>query len=57
MIEYKPEFTQAWEYRKLAEAIEENDTFTIPTPMTQDKLEEILLNYGLMDNLQDGYVI
>ncbi len=57
VIEYKPEFTQAWEYRKLAEAIEENDTFTIPTPMTQDKLEEILLNYGLMDNLQDGYVI
>ncbi|WP_276929955.1 nitrogenase iron protein [Herbinix luporum] len=57
VIEYKPESTQAWEYRKLAEAIEENDTFTIPTPMTQDKLEEILLNYGLMDNLQDGYVI
>ena len=57
VIEYKPESTQTWEYRKLAEAIEENDTFTIPTPMTQDKLEEILLNYGLMDNLQDGYVI
>ena len=30
--------------------------FTIPTPMTQERLEQILLEYGLMD-MADDYKI
>jgi nitrogenase iron protein NifH len=57
VIAYKPESAQAQEYRNLAEAVEKNEYFTIPTPMTQDRLEEILFEYGLMDGLKDDYRI
>ena len=57
VIEYKPDSRQAQEYRNLAEAVINNTNFTIPTPMTQERLEEILLEYGLMDALQDDYKI
>ncbi|MBP5602569.1 MAG: nitrogenase iron protein [Treponema sp.] len=57
VIEYKPDSNQAQEYRNLAEAVINNTYFTIPTPMTQDRLEEILLEYGLMDALEDDYKI
>ena len=57
VIEYKPDSAQAQEYRNLAEAVINNQTFTIPTPMTQDRLEEILLEYGLMDAIEDDYTI
>ncbi|MBO6007633.1 MAG: nitrogenase iron protein [Lachnospiraceae bacterium] len=49
VIQYKPDSSQAEEYRKLADAIIENEDFTIPTPMTQERLEEILFEFGLMD--------
>lgn len=49
VIEFKPDSSQAEEYRLLADAIIENKDFTIPTPMTQERLEEILFEYGLMD--------
>ncbi|MBQ9305910.1 nitrogenase iron protein [Butyrivibrio sp.] len=57
VIQYDPESQQAQEYRNLAEAIENNTYFTIPTPMTQERLEEILMEYGLMENLKDDYRI
>ena len=57
VIEYEPRSGQADEYRSLAQAIDENTMFTIPTPMTQERLEEILLEYGLMDSLKDNYAI
>ncbi len=57
VIEYKPDSAQAQEYRNLAEAVINNKTFTIPTPMTQERLEQILLEYGLMDALEDDYKI
>ena len=53
VIEYEPNSHQADEYRALAQAIDQNQTFTIPTPMTQERLEEILLEYGLMDAIED----
>ena len=53
VIEYKPDSDQAEEYRNLAKAVIENEEFVIPTPMTQERLEEILLEYGLMDNADD----
>ena len=57
VIEYKPDSAQAQEYRNLAEAVINNKNFTIPTPMTQERLEQILLEYGLMDALEDDYKI
>lgn len=53
VIDYKPEASQADEYRALAKKIDENEMFTIPTPMTQERLEEILIEHGLMDAADD----
>jgi nitrogenase iron protein NifH len=57
VIEYKSDSGQAQEYRALAKKVAENDYFTIPTPMTADRLEEILMEFGLMDSLKDDYRI
>ncbi len=57
VIEYDPKCHQADEYRELAKKIEENEMFVIPKPITQDRLEEILVEYGLMDALEDDYRI
>lgn len=56
VIEYKPDSGQAQEYRNLAQAVIDNQDFAIPTPMTQERLEEILLEFGLMD-MSDDYRI
>jgi len=47
VIEFESESIQANEYRALAKSIEENQLFVIPKPMTQDRLEEILFEFGL----------
>ncbi len=57
VIDYNPEAHQADEYRELARKIEENTSFVIPKPLTQERLEEILVEYGLMDGLEDQYAI
>ncbi|MCB6993657.1 nitrogenase iron protein [bacterium 210820-DFI.6.37] len=57
VIDYDPKHSQAEEYRQLAQRIEENEMFVIPKPMTQERLEEILVEYGLMDDLEDNYEI
>jgi len=49
VIEHEPESNQAKEYRDLAREISENKNFVIPTPMTMDELEELLVTYGFMD--------
>jgi nitrogenase iron protein NifH len=53
VIEFKPESLQAEEYRKLARSINDNTRFIIPSPMAQERLEEILLEFGLMDMVDD----
>lgn len=57
VIEYNPQSQQANEYRQLAQAIDENTHFSIPKPMSQERLEEILMEYGLMDAIEDDYHI
>jgi len=57
VIQYAPKEAQAQEYRNLARAIDENTFFTIPKPMSQERLEEILLEFGLMDAIKDDYRI
>ena len=57
VIDHDPKHPQAQEYRNLAQAIENNTQFVIPKPMTQERLEEILFEFGLMDNIKDNYHI
>ena len=49
MIDFEPNCSQANVYRELAKNIDNNELFTIPTPMTQDRLEQILIDYGMME--------
>lgn len=56
VIQYAPRSSQAKAYRELAQKIDENDKFTIPTPLTQDRLEELLMEHGTIDR-EDQYAI
>jgi nitrogenase iron protein NifH len=49
VIEYDPSCPQADEYRNLAKAIDGNDMRVVPTPLTQDELENTLMEYGLLN--------
>ncbi|WP_026379576.1 nitrogenase iron protein [Afifella pfennigii] len=49
VIEYAPDSKQAEEYRTLARKIHENSgQGTIPTPVSMDELEQMLLDFGIM---------
>ncbi len=48
VIEYSPECNQANEYRALAKKIKENTNLAIPTPITMDELEELLVEFGIL---------
>ena len=47
VIEFAPEHTQADEYRALAKAIDENEMFVIPNPLPMEKLEQLLIDFGI----------
>ncbi|MDZ7615792.1 MAG: nitrogenase iron protein [Patescibacteria group bacterium] len=49
VIEWKPECPQADEYRMLARNIEHNDMFVIPTPLAIEELEQLLLDFGVLE--------
>lgn len=49
VIDYDPEASQADEYRALARAIDGNDMFVIPKPMKQERLEELMMEHGILD--------
>ncbi|ACL58883.1 nitrogenase iron protein [Methylobacterium nodulans] len=49
VIQYAPDSAQAGEYRKLAEKVHANaGKGTIPTPITMEELEQMLLDFGIM---------
>lgn len=48
VIDFDPEANQADEYRKLAAAIDGNKMFVIPKPMVQDRLEQLMMEYGFL---------
>ena len=49
VIEYAPDSKQAGEYRALAEKIHANSgQGAIPTPITMEELEQMLLDFGIM---------
>jgi len=47
VIAFEPGAPQADEYRDLAKAIDGNDMFVIPKPISTDELEAILIKYGV----------
>lgn len=49
VIDFDPAAGQAEEYRKLAAAIDGNKMFVVPKPMTQDRLEELMMQHGFLD--------
>ncbi|MCK8784983.1 nitrogenase iron protein [Roseomonas sp. NAR14] len=49
VIQYAPTSQQAQEYRQLAQKVHANSgQGTIPTPITMEELEEMLLDFGIM---------
>ena len=56
VIEYDPTNKQADEYRQLAKKIVENKKFVIPTPITMDQLEALLMEFGIME-VEDTSII
>lgn len=49
VIEYNPEHPQADEYRALAQKVIDNKNLTIPTPAEMDELEDLLMEFGIME--------
>ncbi len=49
VIEYSPEHQQAQEYRELARKIDENEMLVVPTPIEIDDLEELLMEFGIIE--------
>ena len=49
VIEWNKDCEQAEEYRQLARAIAANTNLVIPTPLTIQELEDLLMQYGLLN--------
>jgi len=49
VIDFDPQAPQADEYRNLAGNIDGNEMFVIPKPMIQDRLEELMMEFGILD--------
>lgn len=49
VIEYSPDHPQADEYRSLARKIDANMDLRIPTPIAMEELEELLMEYGILE--------
>ncbi|WFP50247.1 nitrogenase iron protein [Methylomonas sp. EFPC3] len=56
VIEYEPTAKQADEYRALAQKVLNNKNLVIPTPISMDELEELLMNFGLMEEEDESLV-
>lgn len=56
VIEYDPKAKQADEYRALANKMIDNKKQVIPTPMTMDELEELLLEFGVLDQEDESII-
>lgn len=53
VIEYQPDHSQAQEYRDLAQKIEHNENLVVPTPIDMDELEDLLVQFGIIDSDED----
>ncbi len=56
VIEYDPKSNQADEYRALAKKIIDNKMFVIPTPISMDALEDLLMEFGVLEEEDETIV-
>jgi len=56
VIEYDPTAKQADEYRQLALKIRDNTNFIIPAPITMDELEELMMEFGILEQEDESVV-
>ena len=56
MVEYDPKHKQADEYRQLATKIVNNTNFVIPTPIEMEELEDLLMEFGIMEAEDESIV-
>ncbi|WFB34557.1 nitrogenase iron protein [Kiritimatiellota bacterium B12222] len=49
VIDWNPECEQADEYRALAQAIDANKKFVVPTPLEIEELEALLIEFGMFN--------
>jgi nitrogenase iron protein NifH len=56
VVEYKTDDPMAAEYRALAKKIDENKKMTIPTPLSMDELEELLMEFGILSKDDESIV-
>jgi nitrogenase iron protein NifH len=54
VIEHNPDHPQAAEYKQLADKIQDNTNLVIPTPITMDELEGLLVDFGILGG-EDEY--
>ena len=56
VVEYDSSSKQADEYRTLAKKIINNKMFVIPTPITMQELEDLLMEFGLIkEDVREGF--
>ena len=57
VIEYAPDSGQANHYRELAKRVDANaGNGTIPSPITMDELEDLLMEHGIMKAIDESEV-
>ncbi|CAM3825517.1 Nitrogenase iron protein 1 [Vibrio aerogenes CECT 7868] len=56
VIEYDAKCNQADEYRTLAQKVIDNKLFVVPTPATMDELEELLMEFGIIDEEDESII-
>jgi nitrogenase iron protein NifH len=56
VIEYNPKAKQADEYRALAQKVINNKKFVIPTPLSMDELEEVMMKFGILEEEDETIV-
>jgi nitrogenase iron protein NifH len=53
VVEFAPQSDQALEYKELARKIIANDLKVIPTPLEMDDLEDLLMEFGLEEEVDE----
>ncbi|MEH2312641.1 MAG: nitrogenase iron protein [Nostoc sp.] len=52
--EYAPDSNQANQYRTLADKIINNTNFAVPTPIEMDELEDLLIEFGILESEENA---
>lgn len=56
VIEYNPKCKQADEYRSLAQKVMNNTKLVIPEPLSMDDLEELLMEFGILEEEDESII-